>query len=92
MTVLKTFAKDPDTTERIGLDWSARLDTATLSTASWSATPSGLTLSGATTSTTAATTLVTGGVLGTTYRLTCRITTSDNQTLDATVAVVIQPT
>jgi hypothetical protein len=94
MTVTTTYVKDPDTTERFGVNWGQRLaaDAATISTVAWSATPAGLTLSGALNTTTQASTLVAGGVLGTTYALTCRVTTSDGQTLDATVGIVIQPT
>ena len=92
--MMLTYAKDPDTTERVGVNWTDRLAAsgATLSSASWTATPSGLTLSGATSDTTSASTLVAGGVPGTTYYLTCRITTSDSQVLDYTIGLVIQPT
>lgn len=87
-----TYSKDPDATERFGVNWIDRLDGATLSSVAWSATPSGLTLSGASNDTTSASTLVAGGVLGTTYLLTCRATTSDSQVLDYTLALVVQPT
>lgn len=88
-----TYAKDPDTTERFGVNWIDRLGSGvTISSASWSATPSGLTLSGATNDDTSASTLVAGGIVGTTYLLTCRVSTSDGQTLEYTTALVVQPT
>ena len=91
---MKTYTKDPDTTERFRVDWADRLsaDGATLSTVVWSAVPAGLTLSGATQIDPLATTLVAGGVLGVTYHLTCRATLSDGQMLDRTMALLIQPT
>jgi hypothetical protein len=88
---MTTYPKDPDATERYGVDWIDRLNGATLSSVTWLAEPSGLTLSGATNDTTSASTLVAGGVLGVTYRLTCRATTSDSQVLDYTLTLVVQP-
>ena len=87
---MTTYPKDPDATERYGVDWADRLDTATISSVAWSATPSGLTLSGATADTTSASTLVAGGVLGSSYLLTCRVTTSDSQVLDYTLTLIVQ--
>jgi hypothetical protein len=86
-----TYPKDPDATERYGVDWVDRLNGATISSVTWTSSPSGLTLSGATSDTTSASTLVAGGVLGTTYLLTCRATTSDSQVLDYTLALLVQP-
>lgn len=86
-----TYNKDPDATERFGVNWTDRLDDATISSVAWSATPSGLTLSGPTNDTVSASTLVAGGVLGTTYLLTCRVTTSDSQVLDYTIGLLVQP-
>lgn len=87
---MTTYTKDPDSTERFGVNWIDRLDTATISSVTWVTTPSGLTLSGPTHDTTSASTLVAGGDLGVTYRLTCRITTSDSQTLDASLDLLVQ--
>ena len=89
---MSTYTKDPDAIERFGVDWSARLDVdgATLSTVTWSATPSGLTLSSPTNDDTTASTLVAGGTVGSTYALLCRVTTSDGQTLDHTLTLLIQ--
>ena len=92
--MMLTYAKDPDTTERVGVNWTDRLaaSAATISTVTWSAAPSGLTLSGATNDTLSASTLVAGGVPGTTYAVTCRIATSDSQVLDYTLGLLVQPT
>lgn len=87
-----TFAKDPDATMRIEVEWADRIPSgATLSTATWAASPSGLTLSGSSTGTTAASTLVAGGMPGHTYRLTCQATLSDSQVLEQDVHVYITP-
>jgi len=86
------YTKDPDATERFGVDWAGRLGAVTISTVTWSASPSGLTLSGETNDTDSASTLVAGGTLGTTYALTCRVTTSDSQVLDHTVTLLVQST
>jgi hypothetical protein len=94
VTPTPTATKDPDATERFGVDWAARLavDGATLASVAWLATPPGLTLSGATNDTTSASTLVAGGVLGVTYALTCRATCSDGQVLDASQQILVQQT
>jgi hypothetical protein len=91
---MTTYAKDPDTTERYGVNWADRLaaDHATITGVGWTAAPTGLTLSDPVHTDTAASTLVAGGVPGTTYALTCRITTSDGQVLDYTVQIVVQST
>ena len=89
---MSTNTKDPDAVERFGVDWAARLDVdgATLTNVTWSATPTGLTLSGASNNDTKASTLVAGGTVGSTYELLCRVTTSDGQTLDHTLTLLIQ--
>ena len=84
-----TYTKDPDATERFTVDWSERLDTATISTSVWSQSPSGLTLSSATADDTTASTLIAGGTLGDSHTITNRITTSDGETLDQSFRLTI---
>jgi hypothetical protein len=73
--------KDPASTLKYTIDFSADLGTATISGAS-SVAESGLTVSSTTvTTTTTVTVLMTGGTVGETYRVTVTVTTSDGQTL-----------
>jgi hypothetical protein len=74
------------------VDWTKRLDGASLSTSTWQASsPAGLTLSGGAIAAgnKKATVFTSGGTLGVTYTATDRVTTNDGQTLDFSILVEI---
>ena len=89
---LKTFIKDPDSKLDYTLDWSKWLGSDTISTSTWLFDPStGLTDTAPTVDTAAKRTTVflAGGSVGTTYRVTNRITTAAGRIVDRSFNLLI---
>ncbi len=80
--------KDPDEITLYGVDWLDRLGSATITASSWIV-PADITQSNASYTDTQTTIKLAGGVLGSIYRVTNRITTSDGETLDQSIDVEI---
>jgi hypothetical protein len=72
--------KDPADVDDFTLSFARELGAETIATTAWSAT-AGITLGATGNSTTAATVRLSGGTAGTTYTVTCTITTSGGRTL-----------
>lgn len=80
--------KDPDEVALFGVDWLDRLGSATIATSNWII-PSGITQASAGYTDTQTTIKLSSGTLGSIYRVTNRITTSDGETLDQSIDVEI---
>ncbi len=76
---MKTFPKDSDALSDFSVDWSSWLATGeTISTSEWTV-PSGLTEGATTESSGVATVWLSGGAVGTTYRVSNKISTSESR-------------
>ncbi len=80
--------KDPDEATLYGVDWLDRLGEATITSSSW-VVPAGITQVSASYTDTQTTIKLSGGTLGSTNRVTNRVTTSDGETLDQSIDVEI---
>jgi hypothetical protein len=90
MTV-KWPTKDPDEILDFGIDWTLRLDGDTIATTTWSAsTPSGLTRTATQVTGNITTAFFSGGTEGTTYAVTCTITTTGGRTMQETGSLKIK--
>lgn len=76
--------KDPDEVKDYGIDWSALLDTDTISTSTWTL-PSGITKDSDSHTTTATTIWLSGGTAGESYSILNRVVTVGLRTYDRTV-------
>lgn len=81
--------KDPDEVLDYVIDWSARLDTDTISTSAWTV-PTGLTDTDEDHTTTTTTLWLSSGTLGEAYEILNRITTTGGRTMDQTVKLHIK--
>ncbi len=83
------FIKDPNEVLDYVRDWSALLDTDTISSSTW--TPDvGITKDSSSNTTTTATVWLSGGTAGTTYGVLNRIVTAGGRTHDFTIRIVVQ--
>ena len=82
------YTKDPNAIETFGVDWSERLEDATIETSSWTL-PSGITNTGDSISGQTAMIILSGGTAGNSYQLTNRITTSSGETLDQSIKIAV---
>jgi len=70
-----SYIKDPDSVLDYAIDWSAWLDTDTITDSDWTATD-GITVDSNTFTDTVSTVWLSGGTAGDTYTVTCHITTA----------------
>jgi hypothetical protein len=85
-----TYKKDPDAIERFSVDWTARLEDATIVTSVWSQDPADeLTINNDSEDDSTASVFIAGGTLGDAHTITNRITTSVGETLDQSFRLVI---
>lgn len=80
--------KDSDEITLYGVDWLDRLGEATILTSTWIV-PAGITQVTDSYTDTQTAIKVSGGALGSIYRVTNRITTSDGETLDQSIDIEI---
>ncbi|MBA4182324.1 MAG: hypothetical protein C0506_17210 [Anaerolinea sp.] len=73
--MIQAFNKDPEARKDYGFDWSAWLDTDTITTSTWTL-PDGITSYAESNTTTGATIWLSGGTSGTDYLVTNQITTT----------------
>ena len=93
MTFPSFDTKDPDDVLSYSWDFSDFLATAeTISTIAFPDFPAGLTLDSSSNTSTVATAVISGGTAGTSYDVTCRITTSAGQTKDVTLTIPVAET
>jgi hypothetical protein len=86
-----TYKKDPDAIERFSIDWTARLDGATIVTSVWSQLPlAELTINNDSEDDTTSSVFIAGGTIDDTHVITNRITTSVGETLDQSFRLVIK--
>lgn len=81
--------KDPDEVLDYSLDFSGRIGTDTISTATWTV-PAGITKASESTSGASATIWLSGGTADTWYSFNCRITTAGGRTLDQSVSLLVK--
>lgn len=82
-------AKDPDSTVDYEWDWSDWLEGDTIASVVW-VVPAGITQTTQSNTTTAATIWLSGGTDGTTYEVTCRITTAAGRTADRSARIPVR--
>jgi len=82
------FLKDPDETVDYLFNWKAKLDGDTIATSDFLL-PDGLIEVSSSNTTTTATIFVSGGSVGSTYRVTNRVTTAGGRTYDRTYNVLV---
>lgn len=82
--------KDADEVLDYQINWSGLLNADTISTVAWVISPSGLTKQSQSNTNTTATIWLTGGVDGTTYTVTCTITTAGGRTFEQAVKIKIK--
>ena len=82
------FHKDPNDVLDYVFDWSAWLDTDTISTSTMTA-ETGITIDSDSNTTTTATVFLSGGTAGRTYRVTNRITTAGGRTKDKSMIIEV---
>lgn len=80
--------KDPDEVLDYQIDWSARLNSDTISTSVWTV-PDGITGATQSNTTTSTTLWLSGGTDGSSYDILNRITTAGGRTMDQTVRIAI---
>lgn len=80
--------KDPDEIVNFGIDWVDYLGSETITGSSWTM-PADISQVSAAFTDTQATIKLSGGTLGTTYRVTNRITTSAGETVDQSIDVEV---
>lgn len=78
--------KDPDEIVNFGIDWADYLKSDTITGSNWIV-PSGISQVSASFTDTQAVIKLSGGTLGTTYRVTNRITTSAGETVDQSIDI-----
>lgn len=89
---MSRYSKDPDGKLDYAIDWSAWLvDGDTISSASWTV-PTGIIQATPAPSVTAgkATIWLSGGTAGTSYPVTCRVTTAAGRIDDRTITIVVR--
>lgn len=82
------FVKDPNAVLDYQWDWSEWLAVGETIASHTVTVPTGLTLDSSTASTTTVTAWLSGGTAGTTYTVTCRVTTSAGRTDDKSITVL----
>ena len=80
--------KDPDEIVNFGIDWADYLGAETITSSGWNV-PSDITEIAATFTENQAIIRIAGGVLGVTYRITNRITTSAEETVDQSIDIEV---
>lgn len=80
--------KSPGEVELFGVDWADRLGSATLLTSSWSV-AAGVTQVSTGFTATQTSIKLSGGTLGSVYRITNQVTTSDGETLEYSIDIEI---
>lgn len=93
MASSNTFTKDPDATLDYTFNWSSWLSAVsdTINNVQW-VVSEGLTTEQTEYSSIAATIWISGGSVGSTYSISCRITTTEGRTDDRTIYIQIRPT
>jgi len=86
---MSDFIKDPDAVLDYSVDWTAWLDTDTISSSGWSS-PEGLTVVDTTFVATSATVWLSGGTVGHRYRITNHIVTAAGRENDRTISIRVQ--
>lgn len=81
--------KDPNEVLDYIIDWSARLETDTISTSTWIV-PSGITKNSDSHTTTTTTAWLQGGTEGDSYSLVNRVVTAASRTMDQTVKLKVK--
>lgn len=80
--------KDPNSIEDFVLDWSQRIGSDTISSATWSV--SGVTAASNSNTTTTATVRLSGGSVDADATATCRVTLASGQVMDATIYLTLR--
>lgn len=86
---MTSYVKDPDAVLDYQIDWSAWLDSDTITTSEWIV-PDGIVKDSDSHTDTAATIWLSGGTLNTTYLVTNRITTAAGRTDDRTIRITVR--
>lgn len=82
------YFQDPNETLDYEFNFAAELGTDTISTVDY-VLPDGMTEGSSSNTTTTATVFLSGGTAGSTYRVTCRITTAGGRTHDKTIVILV---
>ena len=86
---MSAFLKDPNARLDYQIDWSSWLGVDTISVSTWIV-EAGITQETVSNTTTTATIWLSGGTVGTTYRVTNRITTAAGRVTDWSLMIVVQ--
>lgn len=84
-----SFSKDPEAVLDYTIDWSDWLGTDTISAVSWTV-EAGITKDSEGNTTTSATIWLSGGTAGTSYEVTCHITTAGGREDDRTLRIDVE--